>query len=68
VPTQDLQRHLARETEIHREVVQRYRGYADAEGRGGFGDSPQTVVIRLHDALAERADRARTVPPAEQAT
>ena len=68
MPTQDLQRHLARETEIHREVAQRYRGYADAEDRVGFGDSPQTVVIRLHDALAERAEWARAVPPAVRAT
>jgi hypothetical protein len=71
VPTQDVQRHLAREAEIHHETAQRHRGDADAKDRGEFGDGPQTmslrVAIRLPDALADGAEWARTVPPAGRA-
>ena len=72
VPPEDLQRHLAREAEYYRETAQRYRGYADAKDRGEFGESPQTMSlrvaieagIRLYEALAGWAEWAQQVPPA----
>jgi hypothetical protein len=49
-----------------------YRGHVAAKDRGGFGDSPQAMSSRVgteaglrpYEALADRAEWARKVPPA----
>lgn len=68
----DLRRHLTEESEFFVRPAATYRAYADAKGRGDFGDSPQTQSLRiaaeagarLYGALAEWAEWATTVPPA----
>jgi DNA-binding PadR family transcriptional regulator len=70
--TEDLQRHLEAEAEYYRQLAGQYRQLAVAKDRGEYGYSPQTqslrvtveAGIRLYTALADWADWAQTVPPA----
>ncbi|GAA3734097.1 helix-turn-helix transcriptional regulator [Plantactinospora mayteni] len=68
----ELRRHLAEEARYYAESAALYRRYAEAKDRGEVGTSPQTQSIRvaaeaatrLHQALADWAEWAKTVPPA----
>lgn len=68
----DLRRHLAEEERHYRETARFYRTVTAAKDRGEFGHSPQThslrvaaeAAVRLHEALADWAEWAQTVPPA----
>jgi DNA-binding PadR family transcriptional regulator len=70
---EDLRRHLTEEAQFFANTAASYRQYADAKGRGDFGDSRQTQSLRvaaeagarLYGALAEWAEWAKTVPPAK---
>lgn len=69
---EELDEHLAREARYFADAAALYREYAAAKDRGEFGTGPQTqsmrvaaeVGTRLFQALADWAEWARTVPPA----
>lgn len=68
----ELSDHLDREAVHWRETARRYRGFAEAEDRGDFGDNPRTrsmrvtaeAGVRLYEALADWAEWAKQAPPA----
>ncbi|MEU4190300.1 helix-turn-helix transcriptional regulator [Kribbella sp. NPDC026611] len=73
--TDELRRHLEAEARYYRELADRYRDYAARKDRGEFGYSVQTqsmrvtieAAVRLYTSLADWADWAQTVPPAQPA-
>jgi DNA-binding PadR family transcriptional regulator len=70
----DLRAHLAAEAAYYRQAAAGFEQFAANKDSGAYGDSPQVKSMRvtieagvkLYEALADWAEWAQTVPPAEQ--
>jgi len=69
----DLREHLAAEALYYRQAAAGFAQFAASKDRGDYGDAPEVksmrvtieAGIKLYEALADWAEWAQTVPPAE---